>query len=239
MFFPEKIKSVQKDDFVLEIGPGATPHPRSDIFLDIKFDSDEERIIQLGYDGRLDSQKPFVYYDGLNFPFKDKKFDYVICSHVLEHISIENVSLFISEIERISDKGYIEAPSVFYDYIFNHKAHKLLIFSRNNVLQILDKNRLNLGSINDFFWLLQKYGDSKSTNLFIRVNKELFFWGFEWHDYIKHNIVNNIDSLLCQSDLQEFMDKLLLKSQKNIKKNNYVYGLLKCLSIFKIYWFKR
>ena len=42
-------------------------------------------------------------------PFKDKEFDYVILSHVLEHVP--NLLEFVSEIERISKAGYIELPT--------------------------------------------------------------------------------------------------------------------------------
>jgi len=42
-------------------------------------------------------------------PFKDKEFDYVILSHVLEHVS--NLVDFVNEVERISKAGYIELPT--------------------------------------------------------------------------------------------------------------------------------
>tara|TARA_Y100000590_G_scaffold415393_1_gene513131 strand:- start:1233 stop:1877 length:645 start_codon:yes stop_codon:yes gene_type:complete len=42
-------------------------------------------------------------------PFKDKEFDYVILSHVLEHVP--NLLEFVSEVERISKSGYIELPT--------------------------------------------------------------------------------------------------------------------------------
>jgi hypothetical protein len=35
-------------DLVLEIGPGATPHRRSDVFLERKYDTEEELIAQSG-----------------------------------------------------------------------------------------------------------------------------------------------------------------------------------------------
>ena len=41
--------------------------------------------------------------------FKDKEFDFVIASHVLEYV--EGIDTFISELERISSKGYIELPT--------------------------------------------------------------------------------------------------------------------------------
>jgi len=42
-------------------------------------------------------------------PFKDKEFDYVILSHVLEHVP--NILEFIKEVERIAKAGYIELPT--------------------------------------------------------------------------------------------------------------------------------
>ena len=42
-------------------------------------------------------------------PFKDKEFDYVILSHVLEHVP--NISKFAKEVERIAKAGYIELPT--------------------------------------------------------------------------------------------------------------------------------
>lgn len=46
-------------------------------------------------------------------PFKDKEFDYVILSHVLEHVP--NLLEFKNELIRIGKRGYIELPSKFYD----------------------------------------------------------------------------------------------------------------------------
>jgi len=48
-------------------------------------------------------------------PFKDKEFDYVILSHVMEHVP--NLLEFKSEIERISKAGYIELPTKLNDNI--------------------------------------------------------------------------------------------------------------------------
>ena len=42
-------------------------------------------------------------------PFKDKEFDYIILSHVLEHVP--NINEFTQEVERIAKAGYIELPT--------------------------------------------------------------------------------------------------------------------------------
>ncbi len=82
MFFPNRIKSIQASDRVLEIGPGASPYHRSDMFLELQYDSETERIAQSGHVGILETSKNVVYYSGGKFPFKDKEFDYIVCSHV-------------------------------------------------------------------------------------------------------------------------------------------------------------
>lgn len=48
MFYPERICSINPGDKVLEIGPGATPYPRSDVFLEKQFDSEADLIAQSG-----------------------------------------------------------------------------------------------------------------------------------------------------------------------------------------------
>ena len=117
MFFPEKIKSILPSYKVLEIGPGSQPHPRANVFLEKNF-SQEEAIIQSGYVNPVHiTDKPVFYYDGGKFPFKDNEFDYVICSHVLEHIPVQDLPLFLSEIQRVSSRGYLEFPTVFYELI--------------------------------------------------------------------------------------------------------------------------
>ena len=48
-------------------------------------------------------------------PFKDKEFDYIILSHVLEHVP--NLLEFKDELVRIGKSGYIELPTKLYDNV--------------------------------------------------------------------------------------------------------------------------
>lgn len=57
----------------------------------------------------------FQITPGEKLPFKDKEFDYVILSHVLEHIP--NLIEFKNEVERIGKAGYIELPTKLNDNI--------------------------------------------------------------------------------------------------------------------------
>ena len=53
--------------------------------------------------------KNFIKLENKSLPFKDNEFDFVIASHVLEHV--EDFKFFIKELERVSKKGYIELPT--------------------------------------------------------------------------------------------------------------------------------
>ena len=68
--------------------------------------------------------KKFVKLIEKKLPFKDKEFDFVIASHVMEHV--EDVEFFIKELERVSNKGYIELPTKLEDnLVFENKKDHL------------------------------------------------------------------------------------------------------------------
>lgn len=182
MFFSHKIKSIKKTDRVLEIGPGGTPHDRADVFLDIDpkhFKDEHEALYQRGAAPPLKTDKPIVYYDGKKFPFKNKEFDYVICSHVLEHV--DDVGAFVKEIFRITDKGYIEFPTILYDYIYDIPVHpNFVYFDKNaNTLRWLKKHQTNFADFKDvqhfFFKSVEKGHESLIQSL-----ESSMMQGLEW-----------------------------------------------------------
>ena len=67
--------------------------------------------------------KKFIRLTEKKLPFKDKEFDFVVASHVMEHV--EDVNFFIKELERVSKKGYIELPTMLEDNLVfeNKKDH--------------------------------------------------------------------------------------------------------------------
>ena len=83
---------------ILDIGCGYTAHKKANIICDVQDLSEY-------YKGR-----DFVKLEDKTLPFKDKEFDFVITSHVIEHV--EDVNFFIKELQRISSKGYIELPTI-------------------------------------------------------------------------------------------------------------------------------
>ena len=172
MFFSDRIVSIKPGDKVLEIGPGGTPHPRADIFLDLdpaSFKDEEETSYQRGSAPPLKTKKPIIYYDGVNFPFEDNEFDYVICSHVLEHV--DDLRHFLAELFRITKRGYIEFPTILYDYIYDIPVHpNLLLFRKSeNTLRWLKKTDTQLKDFKDvqyfFFVSVAKGHDSLIQSL--------------------------------------------------------------------------
>ena len=96
---------------VLDIGCGYTANEYATTICDIQDLS------------HFYKDKNFVKLDANRLPFEDNHFDFVIASHVLEHV--EDYKFFINELERVSSKGYIELPTKLEDNLVfeNKKAH--------------------------------------------------------------------------------------------------------------------
>jgi SAM-dependent methyltransferase len=118
---------------------------------------------------------------GEKLPFNNKEFDYVILSHVLEHVP--NLLDFKNEVIRIGKAGYIELPTKLNDNmvfgcdeeIYGHKwwfefdddLNRLIYCKREQVLEKF----LSVGSV----WKLQKYYEDSLILQFYWENEfELF-----------------------------------------------------------------
>jgi ubiquinone/menaquinone biosynthesis C-methylase UbiE len=177
VFFPELIKNIKLADRVLEVGPGGTPHSRSDVFLEMTHKDEETATLQRGSSKRLTTFKKIVYYDGGMFPFADGEFDYVICSHVLEHV--QNIEYFLSELFRVAPKGYLEYPTIYYEYLYNFSVHLNLLKIRNKNLLYLEKSSTPLF---DFYSVQKLFYQSleKGHTKLVDDLKYIMFEGFEW-----------------------------------------------------------
>ncbi|QQS26909.1 class I SAM-dependent methyltransferase [bacterium] len=178
MQFPNKVKSIKDGDKVLEIGPGGNPFNRSDIYLELKL-SEKELAAQRGY-----AQKPIlngkvVYYDGKKFPFKDNEFDYVICSHVIEHVP--DVKKFLSEMFRVSKSGYIEYPTIYYEYLYNFDVHlNFMKFDHaSSTMRYLPKSKTNLQEFSPVQKIMRESLEKGHVEL-VDSLKDIMFEGFEW-----------------------------------------------------------
>ena len=90
------INNILKDNpnwNILDVGCGYRANPYASVLADVKDLSN------------FYLDKKFVKINDKDLPFKDKEFDFVIASHVIEHI--DDFEFFIKELERISAQGYI------------------------------------------------------------------------------------------------------------------------------------
>ena len=119
---------------VLDIGCGFTANKNATVIADIQDLSN------------FYSKKTFIKITDKKLPFKDNEFDFVIASHVIEHV--EDFQFFIKELERVAKKGYIELPTRFGDnlifenksdhiwwFVFNDQTSKLVASKRNQLVE--------------------------------------------------------------------------------------------------------
>ena len=101
----------EKNFNVLDIGCGYSANKYARVISDVQDLSDHYK------------DRNFIKISGKELPFKDKEFDFVITSHVLEHV--EDPKLFLDEIQRVAKSGYIEVPTKLEDNLVfeNKKAH--------------------------------------------------------------------------------------------------------------------
>ncbi len=191
MFFPELITRINESDRVLEIGPGNTPYHRSDVLLEKKFEHEEHKA-QSGYvqDIKLDPRT--VFYEGDFFPFKDNEFDYVICSHVIEHVA--NIPHFISELTRVAKRGYIEFPLPMYEFQFDFPVHVQFVAARDSTIFWLPKSETTL----EEFRPLTKLNHAllaAGYDSTIKSMPSLFIQGFEWEGHLNEQRCSSISEL--------------------------------------------
>jgi hypothetical protein len=79
---------------VLDVGSGHNPHKRANVLVDRFILNNFERS---GQKIDMPEDKLLIQADGAALPFPSKIFDFVICSHVVEHIPIDELEAFCEE----------------------------------------------------------------------------------------------------------------------------------------------
>lgn len=97
---------LSSSDKVLDIGSGHIPFPLATHLADISFVDDS--IGRAGLPFKYLGTRPVYECNIEKLPFKDNEFDFVYCSHVLEHV--ENPEMACSELMRVAKRGFIETP---------------------------------------------------------------------------------------------------------------------------------
>jgi SAM-dependent methyltransferase len=106
-------------DLVLDVGSGDKPHWRADILVD-RF-PDAEHAVQRSGSASARLTRPLFDADVTAMPFKDRAFDYVNCSHLLEHVV--DPAAAITELQRVAGAGYVEVPAAGSARILDFPSH--------------------------------------------------------------------------------------------------------------------
>jgi len=165
-------------DAVLDIGSGGCPFPHATILADRFIEPTCHRTAKFISDGR-----PVVICDIHQLPFRNKSFDYLVCSHVLEHI--DNPIKACEEIQRVSNAGYIETPSFLKDALFAwaHGMHKWHVVSIKNCLVFFEYTERQSEGIRGSEWREIIFGDHyHPLQQSFANNQDIFNVLFEWKD---------------------------------------------------------
>ncbi len=176
---------VKSKDLVLEVGSGGNPYFRSNVLLDAYEETRERHWVP------LISDRPTVLGFVEHLPFRDKTFDFVIASHVLEHS--HNPARFLDELQRIAKAGYIEVPDAFMERINPYRDHRLEITVRDGRLLIRKKPSWKIDS--ELVELYEAYVKPIMTREMMPTYPFNFHVRYYWEDNINYEVLNpEIDS---------------------------------------------
>jgi hypothetical protein len=195
---------VKDTGLVLDVGAGGNPYPRSDVLMD-RLTGSEHRC---GESMLID--RPTVFGDASKMPFKDKAFDFVIASHILEHMA--DPETFLKELQRVGKAGYIETPNALFERLHPYNIHCLEIIENNGVLHI-HKNR---GPVEDsFLGTKNLLGDGSIWGKYMHDSPQMFHVRYFWNDEIKYEVSNPeisahwIEEINAHSEIGETKDSYL------------------------------
>ena len=156
---------------VVDIGCGYSANKNASVIADIQDLSNFYK------------DKNFIKISEKKLPFKDKEFDFVIASHVIEHV--EDFEFFVKELERISTKGYIELPTRLADnLVFENKNDHIWWFSYNDVTNQVIASKRNQ--------LIDPFITVSMGKLFEKIFRESFVLELAWEEKIDYKIDNQI-----------------------------------------------
>ncbi len=166
-----RILQKNKNWKILDIGCGYRANENATVIADVKDFSNFYK------------KKKFIKIEDKNLPFKDKEFDFVISSHVIEHV--DDFKFFIKELERISSKGYIELPSRLEDnLVFENKNDHIWWFRYDDI-----ENKLIASKKNQ---ILEPFISVSTAKKLGQVFRESLIIEISWENKIEYSLDENL-----------------------------------------------
>ena len=190
--FIDNLITQNPDWKVLDIGCGFTAHKKANVVCDVQDLSNFYK------------DKKFIKLNDKKLPFRDKEFDFVIASHVIEHV--EDVTFFIKELERVSSKGYIELPTPLEDnLVFENKNDHIWHVEFDDI-----ENRLLIKKRIQYLEPLITVSTAKKLSKYFRQSLilELF-----WQNSIEFELIENdsfrFEKISRLTLIRKFFSKIL------------------------------
>ena len=136
--FLDEIKPTQELR-VLDLGFSENEYSETDNYIE-KYYPYPEMLTALGIETPDEFERKYpevsaIHYDGDTFPFVDKSFDVCWSNAVIEHVGNRDKQLlFLSEIKRVSKKGFISTPNKYFP-IELHTRTPLLHYLPNKIFE--------------------------------------------------------------------------------------------------------
>ena len=188
--FIEKKLSINPSWNILDIGCGYGANKYASVICDVQ-------DLSKHY-----PNKKFVRLFEKKLPFQDKEFDFVIASHVMEHV--DNVEYFIKELERVSKKGYIELPTKLEDnLVFENKKDHLWHMDFDDVdMKLLISKKIQ------YFEPVLSVSSIKKLN---KIFRKSFVLELLWENNIDYIFNDHIDEEFEKISLLNLLKKYFSK----------------------------
>jgi hypothetical protein len=108
---------------------------------------------------------------------------------------VQNLEKFIQELARVAARGYIEFPTVYYEYLYNFEEHVNLVAHKDGELLWMPKRETALCEFDPIQRFLRMTLESGYDDI-IQAMKESFFQGIEWSASIRARRVHNLSELI-------------------------------------------
>lgn len=166
---------IRKGDKVLDIGCGGLPFLFATHLADLTSTDNSKRFGAIPV-----THLPFCECSVEALPFRDQAFDFIHCTHVLEHL--RDPAAACREFMRVGKRGYVECPRSWTEYAFHAPDHRWLVDHEGNSLifrEKLDEEKKDFLGIqySIFSWLqdpkFRRYWNSPAVRVVRNVE---FYW---------------------------------------------------------------
>ena len=185
-------KILEKNNWlVLDIGCGYTANKYANVICDTQ---DLKNFYK---------DKNFVQLNDKKLPFKDNEFDFIIASHVLEHV--KDPIFFLNEIQRVSSKGgYIEVPTKLEDnLVFENKKDHLWHLDFDD-----DENKLLISKKENYIEPILTVSTIKKFQKYFRKSLVIeLYWEGEINYSLNKDSANDLEKISRLSLLRKFISK--------------------------------